>query len=402
MIEAPLRIGLIDLADILVVWVLLASVSVLMRRTRAWPALMGFIFLGVVYAVARLVGLQVTAGILQGFFAVLVIVFVVIFQEDLRRFFEQIASWINRRAPPPPQGVTDMVVRVVTRLASIRTGALLVFPGREDVVRHLEGGIALGGKLSEPLLLSLFDTSSPGHDGAVLVRAGVVERFAAHLPLSGDHAQLGPGGTRHAAALGLAERCDALCVVVSEERGSVSVAHQGTLRLLRGPEELAGTLASFLQEDRAAEPQGLVHQLRRLYREFWLEAVGSLVAAVVAWLLFVPGSALVEVTQQVPIVVENLPKEFELESVDPPEVAVRLSVSRLDLFRVDDGALEVRVDALLAKLGRRTFELTPEQIDLPSDVTVMEIDPGKVKISLRPRDKETSSESGAEASSPSS
>jgi diadenylate cyclase len=385
LIDVPLGIRLVDVADMMVVAVLFGSLMVLMRRTRARLALTGFAFLGIVYLVARQIGLQVTAGILQGFFAVLVIVVVVIFQEDLRRFFEQIASWGMGRRASAPQGITDMVVRTVTRLASTRTGGLLVFPGQEDVARHLDGGIALDGKLSEPLLLSLFDASSPGHDGAVLVRGGLVARFAVHLPLSSDHAQLGPGGTRHAAALGLAERCDAMCVVVSEERGTVSVAHQSRLRVLRGPEELAGKLAGFLQEDRDVASEGLANRLRGLYREFWREAVLSMLLAFVVWVVFVPGSALTEITQRVPVVVENLPKEFELESVDPPQVEVRLSLRRRDRYRVDERQLRARIDALLTKLGRRTFELTPEQIDLPDEIRVVEIDPGKIKISVRQR-----------------
>jgi uncharacterized protein (TIGR00159 family) len=380
----PFGIRLVDIADMLVVAVLFGSVMVLMRRTRARLALTGFAFLGVVYLLARQIGLQVTAGILQAFFAVLVIVVVVIFQEDLRRFFEQIASWgMGRRAPAPAQGVTDAVVRTAARLAETRTGGLLVFPGHEDVERHVDGGVALGGKLSEPLLLSLFDASSPGHDGAVLVRGGNIERFAVHLPLSSDHAQLGPGGTRHAAALGLAERCDALCVVVSEERGTISVGHQGALRVLRGPEELSGKLAAFLREDPDVPSLGRLDRIRSLSREFWREAVLSLLLAFAVWVVFVPGSALTEITQRVAVVVENLPKEFELESVDPPEVQIRLSLRRRDLYLVDEGELHVRVDALLAKLGRRTFDLAPDQIDLPGEARLLEIEPGTVKISLR-------------------
>jgi hypothetical protein len=98
----PFGIRLVDIADMLVVAVLFGSVMVLMRRTRARLALTGFAFLGVVYLLARQIGLQVTAGILQAFFAVLVIVVVVIFQEDLRRFFEQIASWGMGPSRSPP------------------------------------------------------------------------------------------------------------------------------------------------------------------------------------------------------------------------------------------------------------------------------------------------------------
>ncbi len=363
--------------------VLLWSGMLLLRRTRARMALAGLGMLGVVYLVARQIGLRVTAGILQGFFAVLVIVVVVVFQEDLRRFFEQIASWgLRRRSQPPPSGITDLVARAVARLASTRTGALLVFPGIEDLGPHLEGGIALRGELSEPLLLSLFDSSSPGHDGAVVIRNSLLDRFAVHLPLSTDHDQLGPGGTRHAAALGLAERADALCVVVSEERGTVSVAHHGQLRALRGPEEISGELRRFLQETApdGSEPEPFWRRLRLV----WKEAALSAALAVLVWLIFVPGSSLTEVTRSVPVTVENLPPGYVLEAVEPERIEVTLQGRRRDVYLGNAGSMSVRLDALLVQLGRRTFEVTPDALRHPPSLEVVRVEPDRVRLSVRP------------------
>src|SRR5690606_23301634 len=117
------------------------------------------------YFAARWLGLQMTVWILQGFFAVGVLVLVVVFQEDLRRALDQLAVWGLRRKPQsaPPDAV-DVLTRTVRRLAATRTGALIVIPGREPLDRHVDGGVELGGRLSEPLLLSIFDPHSPGHD----------------------------------------------------------------------------------------------------------------------------------------------------------------------------------------------------------------------------------------------
>jgi diadenylate cyclase len=374
----------LDVADMATVAVLLSTGMVLLRRTRARMALIGLGILGVVYLVARQVGLRVTAGILQGFFAVLVIVVVVVFQEDLRRFFEQIASWgLRRRSLPPPPGITDQIARVVARLASTRTGALLVFPGSDDLGPHLEGGIAVRGEVSEPLLLSLFDASSPGHDGAVVIQDGMLQHFSVHLPLSTDHDQLGPGGTRHAAGLGLAERTDALCVIVSEERGSVSVAYEGTLRVLRGPEEVAGELRRFLQE-LAPEDQGGDLPFQRL-RRVWKEAALSLFLAVLIWTVFVPGSSLTDVTRSVPVVVENLPPSFVLEAVEPASIEVTFRGRRRDVYLGNPGSLSVRLDALLVQLGRRTFQITPELLEHPTSLEVVATKPDQVVLSVRRR-----------------
>ena len=378
--ETFFSLTLLDIADMAMVAALLWSAILLLRRTRARVALSGLAILGVVYLFARQLGLRVTAGILQGFFAVFIIVVVVVFQEDLRRFFEQIGSWgLRRRSRTLRTGMTDLLVRAVAHLATTRTGALLVIPGTEDLERHVEGGVPLNGHLSEPLLLSLFDASSPGHDGAVILRGSEVERFAVHLPLSSNRAQLGPGGTRHAAALGLAERSDALCVVVSEERGKVSVASHGELRTLSRPEELADELGRFLQEE---SPDGRSEPLWQRARGVWKEASVSILLAALLWVVFVPGSSVTAVTHRVPVLVDNLPRGYVLEEIDPPELEVTLEGRRRDAYLVNRAALAVRLDALLVKLGRRTFEITPANLKHPPSLTVVQVNPDRVRLSV--------------------
>jgi hypothetical protein len=269
----------------------------------------------------------------------------------------------------------------VRRLAADPTGALIVLPGREPIERHVAGGVDLDGRLSEPLLLSLFDPHSPGHDGAALVDGGRVTRFAVHLPLSTDGVQLAGRGTRHAAALGLSERADALCVVVSEERGTVSIARDGRLLRLPGPEALAGELRRFLAQ-RAPVRVAPHTRLRRLAAR-WPEALLATGASAVLWLLLVPGSTVREFERRVPVVVENLPPRFALESVDPPEVGVRFQGTGRSLLLAGAAArAEVKVDGLLTQLGRRTFEIGPEHVRHPEGWTPIDVDPGRVKLTV--------------------
>jgi hypothetical protein len=265
-----------------------------------------------------------------------------------------------------------------------------VLPGREPLDRHVEGGISLQGKLSEALLLSLFDPNSPGHDGAVVLVGSRVERFGAHLPLSHDFAQLGPGGTRHAAALGLAERTDALCIVVSEERGAVSVAREARLRTLSQPEALAGELRRFLAKmaPAPAEKRSLWQRLG----ERWLETLFAVGLALGLWLVFVPGSTFTRVTRSVEVSVENLPEGYTLEAVDPPSVRVTLSGRRRDVYLANSGDLSVAIDALLVQLGRRTFQVSPAQVSHPDSVSVVAVRPGRVRLSVGPTEGEAPAE----------
>lgn len=375
-------IRLTDLIDVGIVAVLLWAGLSWVRHARARNALAGVAIAAGLFLLARQLQLQMTVWILQGFFAVGVLVLVVVFQDDLRRGLEQIAVWgLRRRPQASPADTVDALVGAVRRMAAERVGALIVLPGREPLERHVAGGIVLDGRLSEPLLLSLFDPHSPGHDGAVLVSGDRVRQFALHLPLSTDGEQLSGGGTRHAAALGLAERSDALCIVVSEERGTVSVARDGRLTRLSGPEALAPELRRFRQRLPARpERPGVLRGVARR----WPEALVATAASAGLWFLLVPGSAVDRFTKRVPVVVENLPAGWELESVDPPEVEVVFEGSRRSLLFAGGttARAEIEVDALLAQLGRRTFEIDAGDVRHPEGWRAVSLDPDRVKLSL--------------------
>lgn len=382
MLDSLLEIGLTDIVDVAVVGLLLWALIAWMRRVRANLALLGLAFLGLFYLVALQFELQMTAWIFQGFFAALVILLVVVFQDDLRRLFEQIAVLgLGRRPPRPDAGGVSSIFRALQQLARSRTGALLIIPGREPLERHLQGGVELDAAISEELLLSIFDHHSPGHDGAVLVRGNRLAHFALHLPLSEDSAQLGPGGTRHAAALGLAEHSDALCVVVSEERGTISLAARGKLTAVADQDQLIEALQSQFDYQGIGKTQ---KELRwRRVRRRALEGGGAFALALASWLAFVPGSAVDQTVIEVPVTVKNMPKGFALESVEPPGVQLTITGPRRQLLLSQTDDFQVVVDALLVKLGRRTFAIPAEAIRHPADLKIISIDPEKIRLSVR-------------------
>jgi uncharacterized protein (TIGR00159 family) len=380
--ELPGAMRLVDLVDVALVAALLWLGIAWLRTARARTALAGLLILSGVYFLARQLGLVLTASILQWFVAASVIVVVVVFQEDIRRLFERIgALGLRNRSRAEIADAVDVLTRAVARLADLRHGALIVIPGRDPLDRHVQGGIELDAHLSEPLLVSLFDPSSPGHDGAVVLSGHRVARFAAHLPLSSDWSQLGQRGTRHAAALGLAERADALCLVVSEEQGTVSAAGDGKLRTLGRPELAAEEIRGFLARLTPSETVSS-SRWRRIGRRP-SELATAFVVAALLWVLAVPGTGVVEVERSAPVSIVDLPAGYELQRIDPPEVRVVLAGRRLDFFLGNSAPVEVRLNTALAALGRRTFVITPQDIVHPDRIEIMAIDPGTVRLSLR-------------------
>ncbi|MCU0225913.1 MAG: diadenylate cyclase [Acidobacteria bacterium] len=377
-LDAPIK----KLIDIGLVAVLAYFVIVGLKGAKSRLALAGLTIVSGVYLLARLLRLPLTAWVLQGFIALFVVIIVVVFQEDIRRVFERIATLgLRRDRPVPGDDTIAVIARSVFELARARCGLLLVLPGEEPLERHLEGGTPLDALLSDDLIQSLFEPRSTTHDGAVVIEGNRAKLFGAHLPLSQDFDQLARRGTRHAAALGLAERTDALAIIVSEERGQVSVAFDGRLAEIHSRGLLESILRRFAGRASAIEAprRGLPALLRQRGREILL----ALSASFVLWLLVVPGSETAEATFAVPVMVENLPPGYELLDHEPREVRVTVAGLRRDLVFLQPNRLRVGVDAFLVQLGRRSFEIPVQSVRRPAAFTVIAVEPERVTVKVR-------------------
>ncbi len=372
-----------DVVDVAIVAALLFMGIRWLRAARARVALLGLGLVGALYGIVQQLQFQLTTWLLQGFFAVVVLIVVVVFQDDLRRLFESIAIWgLRRQAPRLGPSLVDTLVRAVTELAATRTGALIVLSGREPLDRHLDGGTFLKGRVSEPLLRSLFDASSPGHDGAVVLEGQTVTRFGVHLPLSNDWDQLAEHGTRHAAALGLAERADALCIAISEERGTISLASNGEIEIVEGADQLAASLLQFVS--RNERDRGRLSGAAPTHRyQRWAEGAAAVAMASTLWIVTVPGATVARETREIPVVVENMPVGYELAGVEPPMVEIGVQGRRRDLVLAGAGAIEVQIDALLVQLGRRTFAVSTEQVKHPDGLAITSIRPATVRLQVK-------------------
>jgi uncharacterized protein (TIGR00159 family) len=394
--DTLLSVRLAELVDLAVAWIMVWSGIAWLRTTRARLALAGLGILAAVYALAHQLGLVLTTWILQGFAAVAVLIAVVVFQQDLRRLFERIAALGLRLRPPvtSPE-VVDALVSAIVHLTQQHRGALIVLQGREPVDDHVEGGLPLEARISEPLVLSLFDPHSPGHDGALVCVGARAARFAVHLPLSTDRAQLGSLGTRHAAALGLAEQTDALCIAVSEERATVSIAENGRFRMLDSPQAIAEEIRGFLERLGSVEGGRPGPVQRALER--WREGLLALPIAGLLWLLAIPGATVVELEREAPVSVDGVPEAYTLERVEPGRVRVTLAGPRRDLFFLGPEDLEVHVDAILVELGRRSFRVTPADVEHPEGIEIRAIQPDRVRVELAKRGASPKDGAGVEA-----
>lgn len=373
-----------DAVDILLMSAIVYWGLVWFKQTASRRVLIGIIVVLVIYFLARTLDMFLVSLVLQAGFAVFIIILVVIFQEDLRRMFERIAGarWFGRfvRTTPDLPFDLDSLVEAAFVMADSRTGALIVLKGVEPLDRHANGGVALDGKISRPLLFSLFDSSSPGHDGAVLIDKGRIEKFATHLPISKDHKQIAGRGTRHSAALGLAECSDALAVVVSEERGVVSVAEAGELVAIDSPSILKQRIESFFERRSPVQNRSAVKQT--LLRNGWLKLI-AVALTVIAWFVLAYDPQTIQRTFVVPIEYRNLAPEHVLDERAPAEARVTLSGSERSFRFLEPGTLKISINLAEASLGTQEIAITDRHIRLPQNLSLYRIDPRVIRMDIR-------------------
>lgn len=383
-IEFLREIGVSGFFDIAFMSLLIYTLLVLFKRTHAGFILTGIIIIAVVYLLARQFNLVLTASVLQAFFAIILVAIIIIFQEEIRHFFEQIAVWslnpqLRRKKPVSLKPIEiAILVRTLQDLANKNIGALIVIPGKNLILRHLYGGVDLKGELSEPLLKSLFDPHSPGHDGAVVVENGLITKFSCHLPLSKNFEKLKHRGTRHAAALGLAELTDALCLVVSEERGTISVARNGDLRQIGG-EQLNLLLERFYEE---INPPVKAAPWYDIFRRNYKEKVIAFVLTIALWFVFVYGSNLQYKTFIVPVEHSELPSGYKVTEVEPEEVKVTFVGPRRNFYFFNEREIRLFLPITDVSNSVETVTISESNFSFPQDISLESIVPRRVTVRI--------------------
>jgi len=221
----------LDLLDIFLVAALFYRLLILVKGTRSAQMYVGLLVIVVVGALAREFDLIAVKWLADSLKTVWLIVFVILFQPELRHALAQFGRtrYFRSFLRGDSYGVLGEIVRGVEALASRRQGALIVMERNVGLRNFVETGTRIDARVSAELLVTLFSPGSPLHDGAVILREDTVVAAGCILPLSSDPSVAATLGTRHRAALGLAEECDAAVIVVSEQTGAISVAYRGTL-----------------------------------------------------------------------------------------------------------------------------------------------------------------------------
>jgi diadenylate cyclase len=245
-------VGWWDLLDIAIVSILIYEFLKLIRGTRAVQMAVGSLLLVILFYFSRLAPLQTLNWMIRNVLVYVGFAAIVIFQSDIRRALAHFGRapffrYLNRQSTDE---TIEEVVVAASMLAAQRTGAIIAIEREIGLRNYIESGIRLDAEMTYDLLVTIFQATSPLHDGAVVLQENRVAAAACFLPLTVNPKVGRELGTRHRAAIGLTEENDAVAVVVSEERGQIAVAIDGTLERDLTPDQLRERLQSLLAQRR--------------------------------------------------------------------------------------------------------------------------------------------------------
>lgn len=220
-----------DTLDILVVAFIIYRVLLLIQGTRAVQMLKGFSVIFLVYFISQKAELMILHWILTNFLSSIILVIIVIFQHDIRRALTRVGTvpFFTYSETVDESRVIDEIMKVAVSLANKKIGALIVLEREIGLKDYVDIGVKLDAAVNKEILHSIFLPNSPIHDGAIIIQDGRITAAGALLPLTTNPVFDKSLGTRHKAAIGLTEETDSVVVVVSEERGKVSIVEGGII-----------------------------------------------------------------------------------------------------------------------------------------------------------------------------
>jgi diadenylate cyclase len=251
-------IGWVDVVDILVVSLLIYEVLKLIRGTRAVQMVVGGSVLVLLFYGSRWAHLETVNWLIRNVFGYIVFAVIVLFQADIRRALAHLgrAQFFRyfTKAESAEESIEELVV-AASMLSAQHIGAIMAIERQIGLRNYIEGGIPLDAVLTYDLLVSIFQPTSPLHDGAVIVQEDCIAAAACFLPLTVNPKLSKELGSRHRAAIGLTEENDSVAIVVSEETGNISIVADGQIERGLDADELRARLRTLVLQSRSSTPR---------------------------------------------------------------------------------------------------------------------------------------------------
>jgi uncharacterized protein (TIGR00159 family) len=373
-----------DGLDILFLTIVVYYLTLWFWGTKAFKALVGLLALGLIYTATRSWGLFLTTWVFEILWQVLVILIIILFQTEIRQVLERVnpLQVLGLRSDERPADRAPGLEQALMAMAKKRIGALIIIERLDWVEEWITGGVPIEGEPSPELVMSIFQKESPLHDGAMLIRKGKVTIVSCYLPLSSAENLPTQWGTRHRAALGLSEKCDARVLVVSEERGEISLARNGEMVHIENVDHLSRAVQEAFRRP-GMEGTSWSRKVKQYLTHRWKLKLGILGLVSIFWLLLA-GQQNFEAALVIPVETRNLPPGLEI--VSPLDASVRITVRglRKDASTLDRRNVNAQLDLSSAHVGTRVYRLGRDHIALPNDrINIVDIEPSQLEFKFK-------------------
>lgn len=370
-----------DALDIILNAYILFRLYVLFRGTNVFRVLLAVCVLWVFHRSAGSMGLVITNWAMQGVITAATFIIIIVFRNeisaviqtrDLKSFFWGIPR--HQRNTP-----FNIIIDSAVELAQKKIGALIVLPLKQGVESSVKDGIILQSNLSREMLTSIFWPDNPLHDGAAVIQGDRIIRAGAILPLTHRRDLSSAYGTRHRAALGLTESCDAVVIVVSEERGQISLVKDNEIHPIRRTSDVKKALKAMLTRHagKEAEAKGLPRQVR----EMILAAAVCLIFTSSLWYYFSRGMETLA-THEIPIEYTNPDPDMKLTKASVSGVKLLISGAKPLINALKPEQIGIKLNLAEATTGINTLDVTRDNILLPPGIRLKSIEPAQVEITL--------------------
>ncbi|MCF8090974.1 MAG: diadenylate cyclase [Desulfotignum sp.] len=370
-------IGWQNVLDIALNTYILFRLYVLFRGTNVMRVLLTMALLLVFRQVALSMGLIITSWVMQGVIAVAALVIIIVFRNEISsvlktKDFKSFFWGIPRHQLKTPVGI---IVESVYEMARKKVGALIVLPlskGMEGVVQE---GITWQGKLSKEMLISIFWPDNPVHDGAVMIQGDRITEVGVILPLSNRTDLPSSFGTRHRAAVGLAEQTDAMVIVVSEERGKITLVKDKQIYDIND----SSIFEKLLIEHAGGDTSTV--DIKKQTRELAVAATICLACVTGLWLSFSRGVEALA-THDVPVEFISPDQKMAVFSSSASSVRLLLSGSRPLIRSLTPDRINIKINLTNVEPGTNNLLVSRHAVKLPPGITIKNIEPSELEVTV--------------------
>lgn len=375
------NIGFPDMLDILLISIVSYQLFIWFWGTKAFKALVGIVILSGVFILAKSWGLFLTTWVFQILWQVFVILLIILFQKEIRQLLERFSplKTMGMRHDKISNGWIPEFSSWAFDAAEKRIGAVVIFERTDPVSDLVTRGIPMECEPQPDLLNSIFYKQSPLHDGAILISNGRISKVSCYLPLSTREDLPQEWGTRHRAALGLSEQCNAWILVISEERGEVSFAFDNQVRKIKDENELSFFLETQVFDVKEPEISMKRKILSWFTRRYKIKAI-VFALVFVLWLAFA-GQQNFEKRIDLPLNYRNIPEGLVVSSPVVATISVTCRGLRKDISLLNGNNVTPFLDLASAKRGKSFHNITKTNLTLPNDrIDIVNINPARIEI----------------------